>query len=188
VAYVMYTQVFSPDSATSHFNRAVDRVKADQRCIELLGNSNKIKAYGEPTWNKWARARPIAYVLAIPLPCRHAPEKSLCHSTTSIFIDPLDRSSIRKDQRGVEHLIMHFNVGTLHTLIMANANNAKVEGPLDKGVVNLHMIKGPSDRELVYKYLVLDVKGHQRIYLENADAASDSPGKSKSKFFGVSWR
>jgi import inner membrane translocase subunit TIM21 len=64
----------------------------------------------------------------------------------------------------------------------------QVEGPLDKGVVNMHMIKKPSDSEFVYKYLALDVKGHQRIYLENADASPDSPAKSKTKFFGVSWR
>lgn len=60
VAYFMYTEVFSLDSKTSHFNRAVDRVKNDPRCTALLGNSKKITAYGEPTWNKWARARPIA--------------------------------------------------------------------------------------------------------------------------------
>lgn len=58
----MYTEVFSPDSKTSHFNRAVNQVKNDPRCTELLGNSNKITAYGEPTWNKWARARPISLV------------------------------------------------------------------------------------------------------------------------------
>jgi mitochondrial import inner membrane translocase subunit TIM21 len=58
----MYTEVFSPDSKTSHFNRAVDRVKKDPRCTELLGSSKKIIAYGEPTWNKWRRARPIAYI------------------------------------------------------------------------------------------------------------------------------
>lgn len=57
----MYTEVFSLDSKTSHFNRAVDRVKKDPQCLELLGNSKKITAYGEQTWNKWARARPIAY-------------------------------------------------------------------------------------------------------------------------------
>jgi import inner membrane translocase subunit TIM21 len=62
VAYVLYTHVFSPDSVTSHFNRAVDRVKKDERCTSLLGKSKKITAYGEPTFNKWAKARPIAYV------------------------------------------------------------------------------------------------------------------------------
>jgi import inner membrane translocase subunit TIM21 len=60
VAYFMYTEVFSPDSKTSHFNRAFDQLRKDSRCTELLGNSKKITAYGEPTWNKWRRARPIA--------------------------------------------------------------------------------------------------------------------------------
>jgi mitochondrial import inner membrane translocase subunit TIM21 len=60
VAYFMYTEVFSLDSKTSHFNRAFDQLRKDSRCTELLGNSKKITAYGEPTWNKWRRARPIA--------------------------------------------------------------------------------------------------------------------------------
>jgi len=63
VAYLMYTEVFSLDSKTAHFNRAVDQVKEDSRCTELLGNSKKITAYGEPTSNKWRRARPIAFVV-----------------------------------------------------------------------------------------------------------------------------
>jgi import inner membrane translocase subunit TIM21 len=50
------------------------------------------------------------------------------------------------------------------------------------------MIKRPSDSEFAYKYLALDVRGHQRIYLENADAVSDGSAKSKTKLFGVSWR
>jgi import inner membrane translocase subunit TIM21 len=50
------------------------------------------------------------------------------------------------------------------------------------------MIKGPSDGEFVYKYLALDIPGHQRLYLENADAKPASAAKSNSKFFGVSWR
>jgi import inner membrane translocase subunit TIM21 len=58
---VLYTEVFSTDSKTRVFNRAVDQVKKDAKCIELLGNAKKITAYGEPTWNKWARARPLAY-------------------------------------------------------------------------------------------------------------------------------
>ncbi|KAL2061611.1 hypothetical protein VTL71DRAFT_6988 [Oculimacula yallundae] len=145
VGYVMWTEVFSFDSKTVHFNKAVNQVKKDSRCTDLLGDSKKITAYGEPTWNKWARARPIA-------------------------------SSTRKDQYGREHLVMHFNV----------------EGPLNKGVVNLHMIKPAAGNEgggeFVYKYLTLDVRGHQKIYLENADATLDSPAKNKSKIFGISWR
>jgi import inner membrane translocase subunit TIM21 len=83
---------------------------------------------------------------------------------------------------------MHFNVSLLFHLALITTNSMQVEGPLDKGVVNMHMIKKPSNSEFVYKYLALDVKGHQRIYLENADASPDSPAKSKTKFFGVSWR
>ena len=60
MATFLYLEVFSSDSKTSHFNRAFDRVRQDPRCTEMLGPSKRIKAYGEPTWNKWARARPIA--------------------------------------------------------------------------------------------------------------------------------
>jgi len=119
----------------------VDQLKADKRCTDLLGDPKKILAFGEETWNKWRRARPIA-------------------------------STIRTDQYGTEHLIMHFNV----------------EGPLNSGIVNMHMIKRPLDKEFVYKYLYVDVRGHERIWLENADAKSDSPAKSKTKFFGIQWR
>lgn len=56
----MYTEVFSLDSKTAHFNRAVDQVKQDTRCTDLLGNKKKITAYGEPNQSKWATARPIA--------------------------------------------------------------------------------------------------------------------------------
>lgn len=57
----MYTEVFSPESKTSYSNRAFDQVRKDSRCTELLGPTKKITAFGEPTWNKWRRARPIAY-------------------------------------------------------------------------------------------------------------------------------
>jgi mitochondrial import inner membrane translocase subunit TIM21 len=60
VVYFLYTEVFSPDSKVAYFNRAVDRIKKDTRCLELLGDSKRITAYGEPSWNKWRRARPIA--------------------------------------------------------------------------------------------------------------------------------
>lgn len=60
VAYFLFQDVFSPDSKVSHFNRAVKRIKKDPRCLELLGDGNKIEAFGEETWNKWRRARPIA--------------------------------------------------------------------------------------------------------------------------------
>jgi import inner membrane translocase subunit TIM21 len=56
----LFADVFSADSKTNQLSRAFDRIKKDPRCTELLGSSSKIKAYGEPTSNKWARARPIA--------------------------------------------------------------------------------------------------------------------------------
>jgi mitochondrial import inner membrane translocase subunit TIM21 len=50
------------------------------------------------------------------------------------------------------------------------------------------MIKRPSQNEFVYRYLALDVKGHQRIYLENADTDPNSSAKSRTKLFGISLR
>ncbi|KAI9774589.1 MAG: mitochondrial import inner membrane translocase subunit tim21 [Geoglossum simile] len=140
----LYLEVLSPEGKTNQFNRAVDRVKKDSRCIELLGSSKKIKAYGEPTWNRWARSRPIA-------------------------------SKIQKDRTGTEHLLMHFNV----------------EGPINSGVVNLHMAKSPSESEFEYKYLFIDVEGHPRLFLENTDVQTDGTSKgskgSKKKFLGIQW-
>lgn len=63
-----------------------------------------------------------------------------------------------------------------------------LEGPKDKGVVNLHMTKTMSQNEFEYKYLAFDVPGHSRIYLENADSASNNLRKGATKLFGVQWR
>ncbi|KAI9656093.1 MAG: mitochondrial import inner membrane translocase subunit tim21 [Trizodia sp. TS-e1964] len=60
VATLLYTEVFAVESKTNHYIRAVNQVKRDPRCIALLGRSKEIISYGEPTWNKWRRARPIA--------------------------------------------------------------------------------------------------------------------------------
>jgi mitochondrial import inner membrane translocase subunit TIM21 len=137
--YFLYQELFAADSKTRQFNHAVDRVKADPRCRELLGPSKEIIAYGEPTSNKWARARPLAH-------------------------------SVEVDKLGTTHFRMHFHV----------------EGPKDTGVVSLHMTKGKGDKELEYKYLSLNVKGHPPINLENAD--EKGPRKAGAKMFGVQWR
>jgi import inner membrane translocase subunit TIM21 len=55
----LWTDVFSPESKTNQFNRAVNMIKKDYRCLELLGDANKIQAHGDETFNKWRRARPI---------------------------------------------------------------------------------------------------------------------------------
>ncbi len=73
MAYFLYQDVFSPDSKTAYFNRAVDRIKKDSQCLSILGESKKITAHGEETANKWRRARPIAYAEFINLYKRKDP-------------------------------------------------------------------------------------------------------------------
>lgn len=65
VGYFLYTEVFSSESKVTYFNRAFDRIRKDERCLELLGDSKKITAHGEETRNSWRRARPITYVYTI---------------------------------------------------------------------------------------------------------------------------
>ncbi|KAI0852581.1 mitochondrial import inner membrane translocase subunit TIM21 [Daldinia vernicosa] len=141
VGYFLYTDVFSPDSKTAYFNRAVDRIKKDPECVRLLGDSKKIIAHGEETMNKWRRARPIS-------------------------------STQYKDEQGNQHLIMHFYV----------------EGPLNNGVVNAHLIKYANRDDFEYKYFCIDITGHSRIYLENADSKPAGEGKRNFKLFGVNWK
>ncbi|KAK4100289.1 TIM21-domain-containing protein [Parathielavia hyrcaniae] len=142
VGYVLYSEVFSPDSKTTYFNRAVDRIRTDPRCVELLGEGKKMTAFGEETYNKWRRARPIA-------------------------------STVTKDAQGNEHLMIQFNV----------------QGPKGVGRVGMHLVKRAGQGEHEYKYFFVDVKGHQRIYLENADAsrAKEETARGGFKLFGVKW-
>ncbi|POR35621.1 Mitochondrial import inner membrane translocase subunit TIM21, partial [Tolypocladium paradoxum] len=139
VGYFLWTDVFSPDSKISQFNRAVDKIKKDPRCIEVLGDAKKITAHGEETLNKWRRARPVA-------------------------------STEKTDAQGNEHLLMHFHV----------------DGPSQNGIAHLHMIKRRGESEYEYKYLFVDVKGRERIYLENVDT-KPSTGKKQLSFLGVKW-
>ncbi|PKY02869.1 TIM21-domain-containing protein [Aspergillus campestris IBT 28561] len=60
VFYLLYTEVFSPNSRTWQFEKAVERIKDDPRCTDLLGDRREITAFGENTWSRWARNRPIA--------------------------------------------------------------------------------------------------------------------------------
>lgn len=71
------------------------------------------------------------------------------------------RSTISKDRTGVEHLQMHFNVrGSSLTWRMLNMLRIlQVEGPLNKGVVRLHMTKRLGQKEFEYRYLMVDVAG-----------------------------
>ena len=65
VVTVLWLEVFSTDSKTAVFNRAADRVRKDPKCLELLAGEGihtkrEIKAFGEPSWSRWARNRTIA--------------------------------------------------------------------------------------------------------------------------------
>ncbi|KAJ0118120.1 import inner membrane translocase subunit tim-21 [Diaporthe amygdali] len=141
VGYFLFTEVFSTESKTTYFNRAVDRIRTDHRCLELLGDGKKIKAHGEETHNRWARSRPIA-------------------------------SSERTDPQGNHHLLIHFYL----------------EGPRNRGSAHIHLIRYAGHSEHEYKYFYVDVKGHQRVYLENADAKSqEDGGRGGTKLFGIKW-
>lgn len=65
VSYLLYTELFAADSKTVQFNRAVERIKADPRCREILGPANKIRFHGDPSWSKWARSRPLAHTVEV---------------------------------------------------------------------------------------------------------------------------
>ncbi|KAL2109546.1 hypothetical protein VUR80DRAFT_2324 [Thermomyces stellatus] len=145
VFYLLFQEVFAPDSKVANFSRSVDLVKKDPECQRLLGDPKKIFAHGEETYNKWRRARPIA-------------------------------STITTDRDGVDHLMMKFYV----------------EGPLNRGLVQLHMIRHPKqgDGDFEYKYLFVDIKGHNRIYLKNADEEKKkaaAAARKKTKFLGINW-
>jgi import inner membrane translocase subunit TIM21 len=47
------------------------------------------------------------------------------------------------------------------------------------------MVKYRGHSDFVYKYLFVDVRGHERIYLEHEDTSAKN-GK-KLSFFGVKW-
>lgn len=62
----------------------------------------------------------------------------------------------------------------------------QVEGPLNSGVVVVHMMKPLDSSNLEYQLLALDVKGHSRVILEKA---SEKPNVTSAlKLFGIQWR
>ncbi|KAK7748599.1 mitochondrial import inner membrane translocase subunit tim21 [Cytospora paraplurivora] len=140
VGYFLWTEVFSPESKVTYFNQAFDRIRKDERCLELLGDGKKITAHGEETYNSWRRARPIT-------------------------------STERTDPQGNHHLLMQFYV----------------EGPLNRGSVSIHLIKHPGQSEHQYRYFFLDIKGHPRIYLEDASGHQHSSDGKGTKLFGIKW-
>jgi import inner membrane translocase subunit TIM21 len=61
----------------------------------------------------------------------------------------------------------------------------QVEGSRNKGVAHVHMTKHPKDDIFEYKYLFVDVRGHDRIYVKKSDEARRADGSKKFKLFGL---
>ncbi|KAJ6032222.1 L-galactonate dehydratase [Penicillium herquei] len=79
-------------------------------------------------------------------------------------------TAVEKDRLGREHLRMNFHV----------------EGPLNSGIVFVHLIKPVDQSEWEYQLLALDVKGHSRVILEKA--VEKTSVASSLKLFGIQWR
>jgi mitochondrial import inner membrane translocase subunit TIM21 len=78
--------------------------------------------------------------------------------------------TVTKDKQGVENWYIHFNV----------------EGPVGRGVVRIHLVKGPQDGDWTYQVLALDVPGHKRVYLENKQKGF-GVDKKGGTMFGIKW-
>lgn len=63
----------------------------------------------------------------------------------------------------------------------------QLEGPLNTGVANVHLVKLAGHDEFEYRYFYVDVRGHSRIYLENNSSRTSSSNSKKFKLFGVNW-
>lgn len=57
VLYVLFGDVFSPNSKTAHFNHATDLIRNDPRCQKLLGEGSQIAAFGESSFSRYAKNR-----------------------------------------------------------------------------------------------------------------------------------
>lgn len=47
------------------------------------------------------------------------------------------------------------------------------------------MVKAPGQSDFEYRYLFVDVKGQERIYIEKADRAGGNSGKKPFSFLGL---
>ncbi|EYE95647.1 protein tim21 [Aspergillus ruber CBS 135680] len=75
-------------------------------------------------------------------------------------------TTVEKDNLGREHMKLSFHV----------------EGPLNSGIVHVHMLKPQGSYEWEYLLLALDVKGHTRIVLERHTE------KNPLSLLGIRWR
>ena len=77
-----------------------------------------------------------------------------------------------------------------HLVSFLEASNVQlhfhVGGSLAVGTVNVHMTKRRDESDFKYHHLALDVPGHERIWLENAEAWKLDK-RASGKMFGVRW-
>lgn len=99
------------------------------------------------------------------------------------------RSTERTDPQGNHHLLMQFYVSTWAGQLASKtvADTRQVEGPRNRGSVHIHLTKHPGQSEHQYKYFYVDIKGHQRIYLEDAGSNAQHAGNKAAKLFGIKW-
>lgn len=81
-----------------------------------------------------------------------------------------DSSRTETDRIGTTHMYMHFHA----------------TGAQATGVVNVHMTRKKDESEFQYHLLALDVPGHERIWLENAEKGKLDK-RNAGKMFGVRW-
>lgn len=80
-------------------------------------------------------------------------------------------SRTETDKLGTERLYIHFNVS----------------GSKSDGVVRLNMLRRQDETHFHYGSLALDVPGHERVWLENAEVDKKHGKGTPGKFFGVRW-
>lgn len=120
MCYFLYHELIASDSKTRQFNNAVDRIKSDARCREVLGPANKIKAYGDPTSNRWARSRPLAHSLEVD---RHG----LTHFRMHFNMSGPDGSGIvrvhmvkQQDENELQYRLLSLSVPGQETIYLVN--------------------------------------------------------------------
>ncbi|KAH0608632.1 uncharacterized protein H6S33_001766 [Morchella sextelata] len=183
---LLYLEVFAPDSAANWFNTIHARVRADERCVGLLGN--RIKAYGEPTSNRWSRNRPIALVKGLEGQVWRGASGSAFQRNypTLLYLTANDTLLFLF----FALFYVQWRIADMWELVAGGGpfrGPLQVEGHIDRGVVNAHLVKRPGESEYAYQYLFLVVPGKPPIYLEKDESKIEREGGPKKRLFGVQW-
>lgn len=131
VSYILYTEVFSPDSPTSHFNQAFGRVINDPRCIKLLGEPGEISAYGEKIHNSRRRSQPFVSTLRTD---EHRVNHLLFHFTVKgpkasgiVYVHMIKRPSEKK----FDYKYLALDVAGKNRIYLEDSDE-KLKGPATK--------------------------------------------------------